>query len=194
MHGKTREILDIFEKIAAIPRCSKNEEKISRWLQQWALDKGFAMRADSAGNVVIEVKASTGYENAPVVVIQGHMDMVCEKTPDSSHDFSTDPIRVVEDGDWLRADKTTLGSDNGIAIAMGLALAMDDSVAHPPLELLFTVDEEQGLTGAARLAPDFIRGRILLNIDSEDEGVLTVGCSGGKEVRISLPVSFDTLL
>ena len=193
MHEKTREILDIFEQIASIPRCSKHEEKISEWLQSWARDKGFAMRADEAGNVVIEVEASEGYEKAPVVVIQGHMDMVCEKTPDSAHDFSKDPIRPIVDGDWLRADNTTLGADNGIAIAMGLVLATDKAVAHPPLELLFTVDEEQGLTGAAKLAPDFIRGRILINIDSEDEGVLTVGCSGGKETRISLPLSFGEL-
>ncbi len=193
MHGKTREILDIFEQIAAIPRCSKHEEKISQWLQQWARDKGFTVRADSAGNVVIEVAASERYENAPPVVIQGHTDMVCEKTPDSSHDFSTDPIRPIADGEWLRADNTTLGADNGIAIAMGLVLATDKTVSHPELELLFTVDEEQGLTGAAKLAPDFIKGRILLNIDSEDEGVLTVGCSGGKETRISLPLSFTEL-
>ena len=193
MHGKTREILDIFEQIAAIPRCSKHEEKISQWLQQWARDKGFTVRADSAGNVVIEVAASERYENAPPVVIQGHTDMVCEKTPDSSHDFSTDPIRLIADGEWLRADNTTLGADNGIAIAMGLVLATDKTVSHPELELLFTVDEEQGLTGAAKLAPDFIKGRILLNIDSEDEGVLTVGCSGGKETRISLPLSFAEL-
>ena len=190
MHGKTREILDIFEQIAAIPRCSKHEEKISQWLQQWARDKGFTVRADSAGNVVIEVAASERYENAPPVVIQGHTDMVCEKTPDSAHDFSTDPIHPIADGEWLRADNTTLGADNGIAIAMGLVLATDKTVSHPELELLFTVDEEQGLTGAAKLAPDFIKGRILLNIDSEDEGVLTVGCSGGKETRISLPLSF----
>jgi len=193
MHGKTREILDIFEQIAAIPRCSKHEEKISGWLQSWARDNGFAVRADEAGNVVIEVGASEGYEKAPVVVIQGHMDMVCEKTPDSAHDFSKDPIRPVADGDWLRADNTTLGADNGIAIAMGLALATDEAVPHPPLELLFTVDEEQGLTGAAKLAADFIRGKVLLNIDSEDEGVLTAGCSGGKEIRISLPLTFAGL-
>lgn len=193
MHGKVCEILDIFEQIAAIPRCSKHEEKISQWLQSWARDNGLPVRADEAGNVVIEVEASEGYENAPGVVVQGHMDMVCEKTPDSAHDFSKDPIRPIADGEWLRADKTTLGADNGIAIAMGLVLATDKAVSHPSLELLFTVDEEQGLTGVAKLAPDFIKGRILLNIDSEDEGVLTVGCSGGKETRISLPLSFTGL-
>ncbi len=193
MHGKVCEILDIFEQIAAIPRCSKHEEKISQWLQSWARDNGLPVRADEAGNVVIEVEASEGYEKAPAVVIQGHMDMVCEKTPDSAHDFSKDPIRPIADGEWLRADKTTLGADNGIAIAMGLVMATDKAVSHPSLELLFTVDEEQGLTGAAKLVPDFIKGRILLNIDSEDEGVLTVGCSGGKETRISLPLSFTGL-
>ncbi|MEA1997465.1 MAG: aminoacyl-histidine dipeptidase [Gemmatimonadota bacterium] len=193
MHEKTREILDFFEQIDSIPRCSKNEEKISKWLFQWGENHGFKTRADRAGNVVIEVPSTPGDENAPGIIIQGHMDMVCEKTPDSDHDFTKDPVRLVYEREWLTADKTTLGADNGIAIAMGLALALDKTVTHPPLELLFTVDEEQGLTGANKLEPGFIMGRILLNIDSEDEGVLTVGCSGGKETVITLPLSFSEL-
>lgn len=182
----TEKILGIFGQICAVPRCSKHEEKISRWLRDWADSHGIEARADELGNVVMRVPASPGYEDAPTIVLQGHMDMVCEKTPDSPHDFAKDPIRPARDGDWLRADRTTLGADNGIAIAMALALVEDKSLDHPPLELLFTVDEEQGLTGAARLAPDFIKGRILINIDSEDEGVFTVGCAGGREVRIRL--------
>ena len=116
--------------------------------------------------------------------------MVCEKTPDSTHDFSRDPIQLVIDGDWVRADRTTLGADNGIAIAMSLALLSDPDGVHPPLELLFTIDEETGLTGATELDPTLIRGRVLLNVDSEDEGVLTVGCAGGRQTDITLPLAF----
>ncbi len=193
MDEKTIEILDIFQQINAIPRCSKHEEKISQWLKQWADDNGFKVRNDNAGNMVIKVPATIGYENTPGIVIQGHMDMVCEKTSDSDHDFSKDPIRFIYEGEWLKADKTSLGADNGIAIALGLALAKDKTVAHPPLELLFTVDEETGLTGANLLEPGFIKGNILLNIDSEDEGVFTVGCAGGKDTRITLPLKFSKI-
>ena len=193
MDKQTRRILDIFEKIDSIPRCSKHEERISRWLQEWAEDQGLDHSADQWGNVVMRIPPSPGFEKSPAVVIQGHMDMVCEKAADSGHDFSKDPIRFVYEGDWLKADRTTLGADNGIAIAMALALAGDATLAHPALELLFTVDEEQGLTGANKLCGDFIRGRILLNLDSEEEGVLTVGCSGGRETRITLPVEFSEL-
>lgn len=189
MNAKVREVLDIFKQISAIPRCSKHEEEISQWLQDWAKDHGLAVRNDRAGNVVIKVPATPGFEGRPGIVIQGHIDMVCEKTSDSDHDFSKDPIRLVYDGEWLKADQTTLGADNGIAIAMGLALAGDPAVAHPPLELLFTVDEETGLTGAGRLDPALVEGRILLNIDSEDEGILTIGCAGGRDTRITLPLT-----
>lgn len=193
MSDSTEIILGIFEQICATPRCSKHEEKISRWLCGWASARGLVHRADSLGNVVIEVPASPGYESLPVVVLQGHMDMVCEKTPDSPHDFDKDPIRLVRDGDWLHADHTTLGADNGIAIAMALALAETKGCEHPKLELLFTVDEEQGLTGANRLEPGFVNGRILLNLDSEDEGVFTVGCAGGREAAIKLPLDNSKL-
>ena len=189
MTDPTQRILDLFEQLNAIPRCSKNEEAVCRWLQQWADGRGFAFRADAAGNLVIEVPASSGYETAPTVVIQNHVDMVCEKRPDSPHDFSTDPIRHIIDGDWLRADGTSLGADNGAAVALAMALASDGTVAHPPLELLFTVDEETGLTGAQALEPGFVTGRILLNIDSEDEGVFTVGCAGGTDSHIERPLS-----
>jgi len=190
MEKKLDQIIDIFKQISAIPRCSRNEEKISQWLGQRALDAGFENRHDSIGNLVVSVPASPGYENGPVVVLQGHMDMVCEKTADSTHDFKKDPILFVFDGEWLKADRTTLGADNGIALAMALALAEDESVAHPSLELLFTVDEESGLTGANALEPGFVTGKILINIDSEDEGVFTVGCAGGKITKITYPLSF----
>jgi dipeptidase D len=137
-----------------------------------------------AGNLKISVDASPGYEDAAVIVLQGHMDMVCEKALDSDHDFSRDPIQLEYDGDWLRARKTTLGADNGIALALAMALAGDTDVAHPQLELLFTVNEESGLNGAKALEAGFIRGNILLNVDSETEGVFTVGCAGGQDVHI----------
>ncbi|MCP4152333.1 MAG: aminoacyl-histidine dipeptidase, partial [bacterium] len=148
---------------------------------------------DSIENVVIKIPASPGYEKAPTVIIQGHMDMVCEKTTDSTHDFSKDPINVVRKGDWLMAEKTTLGADNGIAIAMGQVMALDKSLKHPPLELLFTVDEETGLSGAFALEPDFIEGRLLLNLDSEEEGVFTIGCSGGQKSNHTLPLDFEAI-
>ncbi|MCP4112888.1 MAG: aminoacyl-histidine dipeptidase [Desulfobacteraceae bacterium] len=192
MHEKTSEILELFENINKIPRCSKNETAISGWLKKWAENNRFEANQDKIGNLVITVPATQGYENAPIIVLQGHMDMVCEKTPDSDHDFTKDPIQHICDGDWLKADKTTLGADNGIGIAISLALAADKNIAHPKLELLLTVDEETGLTGANKLEPGFIEGRILINLDSENEGVFTVGCAGGRETEIILPLSFSS--
>ena len=173
-HSKTRDILRCFEEISKIPRCSKNEEKIIQWLMNWAKENSFEAKKDNVGNVVIKVPPSKGYEKSPITVIQGHLDMVCEKTPDSPHDFSKDPIKLVYDGEWLTADRTTLGSDNGIAIAMSMVIATDSESHHPPLELLFTVDEETGLTGANALAPGFIEGKLLINLDSEDEDLVFV--------------------
>lgn len=190
-HQKTRQVLELFEKISAIPRCSKHEEKIGAFLLDWAGKNGLKARKDKVGNVLIRVPASPGYEKSPTVVVQGHMDMVCEKTADSPHDFAKDPIRFVFEGEWLKADHTTLGADNGIALAMAMVLALDKSAAHPPLELLFTIDEETGLTGANALQGDFIEGKILLNVDSEDEGVFTVGCAGGRDTHISLAVRYE---
>jgi dipeptidase D len=190
-HQKTRQILDLFEEISAIPRCSKHEEKIGAFLLHWAETHGLKAEKDKVGNVLIKVEASPGYESSGAVVIQGHMDMVCEKTADSPHNFDKDPIRFVYEGDWLKADHTTLGADNGIALAMAMTMALDKTVVHPPLELLFTVDEETGLTGANALQGDFIKGKILLNVDSEDEGVFTVGCAGGRDTHISLMLHYE---
>ncbi len=187
-HEYTRRILDAFEQISQVPRPSKKEQKIAAWLLNWASENGLDARSDEALNVVIEVPASSGYEDSQTLVLQGHMDMVCEKTRASNHDFDNDPIELVyRDDGWLTADQTTLGADNGIAIAMALVAATDEHLGHPPLELLFTTDEETGLTGANALKPGFLKGRQLLNIDSEDEGIFTVGCSGGEDARLTLP-------
>jgi len=193
MENKANTIIDIFEAISAIPRCSKNESQVAAWLMDWAREHGYPSRSDAAGNLVIRVPATAGMENRPTVILQGHMDMVCEKTPASTHDFERDPIRLVRDGDWIHAEGTTLGADNGIALALALALAEDDTVCHPPLELLFTVDEESGLIGAHKLDASLIEGRILINIDSEDEGVFTIGCAGGEETLVRLPLTYEDL-
>lgn len=189
----TQKILQLFEQISAIPRGTKREAALSRWLQDWAARLHYSSSVDDAGNLVIRVPATSGFEHAPVIILQGHMDMVCEKTPDSPHDFLNDPIRCIVDGEWLHADRTTLGADNGIALALALALVEDASAGHPPLELLFTVEEEVGIGGANRLQPGFISGKILLNLDSEDEGTFVVGCAGGQTTRVFLPLTFESL-
>jgi dipeptidase D len=184
-------ILDKFTELNTIPRCSKNEARVAAWLMDWAGGRGLAFRSDPAGNLVVQVPASPGMEDRPMVILQGHMDMVCEKTPESTHDFERDPIQVLRDGDWIHAAGTTLGADNGIALAMVMVMAEDKTLRHPPLELLFTVDEESGLIGAHKLDPALLSGRILINIDSEDEGVFTIGCAGGEETLIRLPLAYD---
>ena len=141
------QMLDYFAQISQIPRQSKNEAAIAAWLEGWAREHGFETRRDSVGNLLISAGGSPGMESAPTVVLQGHLDMVCEKTPDSPHDFSKDPIELVQDGEWLTANQTTLGADNGIAIAMAMAVLTDSDTPHPPIEVLLTVDEETGLTG-----------------------------------------------
>ena len=188
----TQTVLQIFEQLSANPRGSGREARISRWLQERAIARGFSSQADEAGNLVIRVPATAGYETSPCIILQGHMDMVCEKTSDSPHDFLNDPIQCIVEGDWLHADRTTLGADNGIAIALALALAEDPTLVHPALELLFTVEEEVGLGGANLLKPGFVTGPILLNLDSEEEGTFVVGCAGGQAVRMSLPLAFET--
>ena len=186
-------ILERFEQISSIPRGTKYEAGIRQWLIDWAGARNLKSRTDAVGNLVIYVPASAGYESHPALILQGHLDMVWQKTPDSNHDFTRDPICLVRDGDWLKADHTTLGADNGIAIALMMALAEDETIAHPPLELLLTVEEEFGLTGAANLDPSLLSGKTLINLDSEDEGALTVGCAGGGNVYITLPVTWKSL-
>jgi dipeptidase D len=191
MEARTATILDYFEQINAIPRCSKNEARLARWLSDWAAARHLERSGDDAGNLVVRVPASAGMERAPTVVLQGHMDMVCEKTPDATHDFNRDPIRSKTEGDWLVADRTTLGADNGIALAYAMALAEDRTIRRPPMELLFTVDEETGLTGVKDMAPDLIGGKVLINLDSEDEGVFTIGCAGGQNTLLSMDLALE---
>ena len=194
-HEYTRKILDAFEQISQIPRPSKKEEKIVAWMVNWATENGLQVHTDEALNVLIHVPASSGYESSQTLVLQGHLDMVCEKAKGFTHDFDKDPIEFIfTDDGWLTANQTTLGADNGIAIAMAMVAATDKTIGHPPLELLFTTDEETGLTGASSLQPGFLKGKQLLNIDSEDEGVFTVGCAGGEDARLLLPfIANETL-
>ena len=184
----TAAILGYFEEICRIPRRSKQEERIAERLTGWADSEGFESARDAAGNLVIRIPATPGREADPVTVLQGHLDMVCEKTTASNHDFERDPIRTRTEGEWLTAEGTTLGADNGIAIAIAQHAAIT-LASRPPLELLFTVDEETGLTGARNLDASLLRGRRLINIDSEDEGVVTIGCAGGCDAVLELPVS-----
>lgn len=183
-------VLSLFREINTIPRCSENEARIAAWLMNWASNHGFEAEQDDVKNVLIRVAATPGYEQSDVVILQGHMDMVCEKTTDSSHDFAKDPVPVITDGEWVHAKDTTLGADNGIAIALALAVA-EEQLPHPPLEIIITVDEETGLTGAQRLQEGWLKGSQLLNLDSEDEGVFTVGCAGGQTTYLTLPVAYQ---
>ncbi len=172
-------VFDFFAEICKIPHGSKNEAQISRFLQDFGNRLGLVTIADELGNVLIKKPATAGYENRKTVILQSHMDMVCDKRKDVEHDFLTDPIRLVVDGDWLKADGTTLGADNGIGVAAAMAVLADDTLVHGPVNCLFTIDEETGLTGAQALNGDMLDGDILLNLDSEDEGEIFIGCAGG---------------
>ncbi|MCK5145428.1 aminoacyl-histidine dipeptidase [bacterium] len=187
-HLKPNHLWKYFEEISRIPRCSRHEEGVIAYLEDLAKTTGNVLRKDDVGNIVIEVPATPGHENARTIVLQGHMDMVCEKNSDTDFDFSKDPIDVLIDGDWVTANGTTLGADNGIGMAAGLAAMEDKSLVHGPLELLFTTDEETGLNGAMALESNFLKGRILLNLDSEEEGSFSIGCAGGGGTQISLPI------
>lgn len=172
-------VFNFFGEICKIPRESKHEEKIIAYLQKFAQERSLECKTDEAGNVLIIRPASEGYETAPTVILQSHSDMVCEKNSDSNHNFDTDPINyVIEDG-WMIAKETTLGADCGIGIAAQLAILDDKILKLPKIEALFTVDEETGLTGAMSLKPGFITGKYLINLDSEDEGEIFIGCAGG---------------
>ncbi len=176
---KSQRVLEIFKEILTIPRESGHEEKIIAWLEAWAAKHSLACRKDAAGNLCITREAAKGCEKLPGIVLQSHMDMVCEKNAGVNHNFETDPIKAVEEDGWLVAKDTTLGADCGIGIAAELALLEDESVKCGKIEALFTVDEETGLTGAFAMAPDFFTGKIFINLDSEDEGELFIGCAGG---------------
>ena len=172
-------VFHYFDEICQVPRPSKKEEKMIAYLKAFGEKHKLETLVDEAGNVLIKKPATPGMENRKTVVLQSHIDMVCEKNNDVQHDFLTDPIETVIEGEWLKAKGTTLGADNGIGVATELAILADDSIQHGPLECLFTVDEETGLTGAFALKEGFMNGDILLNLDSEDEGELFIGCAGG---------------
>jgi dipeptidase D len=180
-----------FAEIARIPRGSKNEAAISKHVYETAGKLGLQAKQDALGNVVVRKPASPGKQNVRPICLQGHLDMVCEKNAGKVHDFMKDPIELVRKGDVLTANGTTLGADNGIAVATNLAIMEDKTLEHGPLELLFTIDEETGLTGASNLAADFLESRTLLNLDSEDEGELFVGCAGGKDTLGAWKADFE---
>ncbi|WP_019227183.1 aminoacyl-histidine dipeptidase [Sedimentibacter sp. B4] len=187
------DVFKYFEKLSQIPRGSGNEKEVSDYLVSFAKDNNLEYVQDAALNVVIRKKASQGYENSPIVVLQGHMDMVNEKNSDVEHDFTKDPLklRIVEDR--VYATGTTLGADNGIAVAMGLAILASNEYQHPAIELLVTTSEETGMDGAMALDPKNIKGRTLINIDSEEEGTLLVSCAGGVTAKASIPVKFESV-
>jgi dipeptidase D len=186
-----KKVFRFFEEISRIPRGSGNEKAVSDYLVSFARSKGLEVIQDAALNVIIKKPGTPGYENAPAVIVQGHMDMVCDKNKATIHDFEKDPIKLKIEGDMLYADGTTLGADDGIAAAYGLALLDSDEYPHPPLEILMTVEEEVGLCGAAALDPDNLKGRLLINLDSEDEGMILSGCAGGSRTTHFLPAAWE---
>jgi dipeptidase D len=181
-------VFSFFEELTKIPRCSGSEKQVSDFLVAFAEQRKLDVYQDAALNVVMKKPGTAGYEDSPAVIIQGHMDMVCEKSKGSTHDFSKDPIPLRIDGDILRTDGTTLGADNGIAVAYGLALLDSSDIPHPPIELLITTSEETGMNGAYALEAGHLSGKTLLNVDAENEGVFFVSCAGG----VDLVCEFDT--
>ena len=169
----------IFHEITQIPRPSKKEERIRQYLIDFATKHDLAVKTDKAGNVLISKPATPGYENEKTIILQSHMDMVCEKNNETIHNFDTDAIQTYIDGDWVKARGTTLGADNGIGMALSLAVVSATNLQHPAIECLITVDEETGLTGAFALEKSFLSGEVLINLDSEDDGEVFVGCAGG---------------
>ncbi|AEY64877.1 aminoacyl-histidine dipeptidase [Clostridium sp. BNL1100] len=185
------EVFKYFEKLTQIPRGSGNEKEVSDYLVSFAKEHQLEYVQDSALNVVLRKKATPGFENSPAVVLQGHMDMVCEKNKDIEHDFAKEPLKLRIIDDMIYATDTTLGGDNGIAVAMGLAILASNEYQHPPIELLVTTSEETGMDGAMALEPENIKGRILINIDSEEEGTLLVSCAGGRTAKTSIPAVWE---
>ena len=184
-----KRVFHYFEEICKIPHGSGNTKQISDYLVQFAKDHGLDYIQDEMNNVVIYKPGTAGYENAPTVIIQGHMDMVCEKRPDVEHDFTKDGLNLSVEGDYISANGTTLGGDDGIAVAYGLALLESDTIAHPPLEVFITVDEEIGLLGAVGFDCSVLKGRRFINLDSEAEGSLWISCAGGLSGVSHIPVT-----
>lgn len=184
-------VFHYFEEITKIPHGSGNTKEMSDYLVNFAKEHGLRYIQDESNNVILFKPAAKGYENAPTVMLQGHMDMVCEKTPDSSHDFTKDALKLQVEGDFISAQGTTLGGDDGIAVAYGLALLEDETLEHPALEVVITVDEEIGLLGATALNAEPLQAKYLINLDSEEEGYLWAGCAGGMTAVSELPVRYQ---
>ncbi len=188
---KSNPVLSIFDEITKVPRPSKHEEKIVSWLLKWAETRGVEAKRDAVGNVLMTVPATAGKESKEPTILQAHVDMVCEKRDGVQHDFMTDAIRYKIDGDWMRSEGTTLGADDGIGVASALAVVEEGRagrLSHGPLYLLFTIDEETGLTGAYALGSDFLPAKRLINLDSEDDGEIFIGCAGGCTTTATLKV------
>lgn len=185
---KPERVFYYFEKLSSIPRGSGNEKAVSDYCKSVAEELNLFCEQDEANNILIRKPASEGCEGAEGIIIQGHLDMVCEKNKDVQHDFKTDPLKLIIDGDYLTADGTTLGGDDGIAVAMGLALIEDNEIKHPEIELLFTTDEEVGMNGAKKFDASKLKGTRLINLDSEEEGIFIVSCCGGAKATINLPI------
>lgn len=190
-HFEPKEVFQYFEEICAIPHGSGNCQQISDYLVEFAKAHALSYRQDDCGNVIIWKKASAGYEGAAPVILQGHMDMVCEKEAGCAIDFETDGLKLCVDGPIISAEGTTLGGDDGIAVAYCLALLAADDIAHPPLECVFTVDEEVGMLGAQALSCSDLKGRLFLNLDSEEEGEFLLSCAGGVSVLMDIPVKYE---
>lgn len=186
-----KRVFHFFNEICQVPRPSKKEEKIVAWLMETGKSMGLDTKRDEVGNVLISKPATPGKENVTPVIFQSHVDMVCEKNNDTVFDFDHDAIQPYIDGEWLKAKGTTLGADDGIGMAIALALLESKDIEHGPIECLFTVDEETGLTGAFALKPGFMKGKMLLNLDSEDEGEFFIGCAGGKDTVATLDCEYE---
>ena len=180
-----KKVFNYFYELNQIPRCSGNEKGVSDFLLNFAKERNLEAYQDEALNIIIKKPGTAGYENADSVIIQGHMDMVCVKAKGSNHDFSKDPIEMMVEGDILRANNTTLGGDDGIAVAYALAILDSDDVKHPPLEIVVTTSEETGMDGAMALTNEHLQGKTLLNLDSEEEGIFLVSCAGGANMSIT---------
>ena len=187
-----KEVFKWFYEISQVPRGSGNERAISDFLVKFAKDRNLEVHQDKAMNVIIKKPGTAGYEKAPTVIIQGHMDMVCEKDASSNHDFLKDPIKFVVKGEMLYAEKTTLGGDDGIAVAYALTVLDSKDIPHPPLEVLITTEEETGMGGAMALTDEHLQGTRLLNIDSEEEGVFLVSCAGGANIHVFFNIKKET--
>lgn len=185
----TERVFEIFKELSAVPRGSGNMTAIADFCEEFAKKNSLECIRDSADNIIIFKGASKGYENAEPVILQGHLDMVCQQTAESTHDFAVNGPKIIFDGDFIKANGTTLGADNGIAVAMVMAILESDELKHPPIEAVFTTDEEIGLLGASALDCSVLKGRRMINLDSEEDDTITVSCAGGSEFKVTVPLS-----